>query len=190
MTFSPPPADVTTTDKHTLTPADSTSSGSSATGDTPPADTTIPPLPEPSSAALLEDRLKCTLYIGGLADEVTKDVIHAAFVGFGDIKLVEIPTEKQTGKHRGFAFIEFEEEVDASEAVFNMNMSELQGRTIKVNIAKFNNKLHIQQRAPGTSAAAWSDDFFYRKRLAEEGLRIADGLDDPVAPAEVPPPYA
>eukprot|EP00921_Rhytidocystis_pertsovi_P020811 GHVQ01033173.1.p1 GENE.GHVQ01033173.1~~GHVQ01033173.1.p1 ORF type:complete len:156 (-),score=27.34 GHVQ01033173.1:647-1114(-) len=137
-------------------------------------------LPDEDEGTLnLNNRLKCTLYVGGLADELTKDKLYTAFIGFGDIKMVELPTDKHSGKHRGFGFVEFEEEGDAEEANFNMNLSELSGRTIKVNIAKFHNKLHLQQRPPGTSAAAWSDDFFYRKRLAEEGMRIAVSLEDP-----------
>lgn len=131
------------------------------------------------SDIVASDRLKCTLYIGGFSEDVNKDVLHDAFVSFGDIKIIEIPPDRRTGKHRGFGFIEYEEAEDAEHAVFNMNMSELRGRTLKVNLAKFNNKLHLQQRAPGTSPAAWADDFFYRKRLAEEGMRIADALVEP-----------
>lgn len=68
-----------------------------------------------------------------------------------------------SGKHRGFGFVEFEEEDDATQAIDNMHESELYGRVITVNLAR------TPARKPGESSrAVWSDDAFLRQRIAEE----------------------
>lgn len=54
----------------------------------------------------------------------------------GDIFEVQLPIDYETQKHRGFAFIEYENSDDAAAAIDNMNDSELFGRAIRVNLAK------------------------------------------------------
>lgn len=78
---------------------------------------------------------KC-LYVGGLAKEVTHEVLYAAFIPFGPLKEVQIPVELKTNINKGFGFVEFEDEEDAAAALDNMDDSELFGRTIRVSIAK------------------------------------------------------
>lgn len=63
---------------------------------------------------------KRTIYVGGLAEEVNEKVLNAAFVPFGDLVDVQIPLDYETEKHRGFAFIEFENAEDAAAAIDNM----------------------------------------------------------------------
>lgn len=136
----------------------------------PPAGPFEPPgVIEASLANMSTTRLSRTLFIGGLDENVTTELLHAAFIPFGEIRTVEIPTQRDSGKHRGFGFVEFDDEEDAEEAIANMDESELYGRVLTVNVA----------RAParGVSDNAkpiWADDFFYRKRLAEEGFEIDD----------------
>lgn len=59
-------------------------------------------LPLPGQQSLLsntgEERLKRTLYVGGLAEQVEEEVLRAAFLPFGDIKQLEIPKDKSTGE--------------------------------------------------------------------------------------------
>ncbi|XP_037069915.1 peptidyl-prolyl cis-trans isomerase E-like [Pollicipes pollicipes] len=95
---------------------------------------------------------KRTVYVGGLADEVTEEVIHGAFIPFGDIQDIQIPLDYETEKHRGFAFVEFELAEDALAAVDNMHESELFGRTVRVNLAR---PLRIKE---GSSRPVWADD--------------------------------
>eukprot|EP00957_Ditylum_brightwellii_P136021 10372775-Ditylum_brightwellii.AAC.1 len=60
----------------------------------------------------------------------------------------------EKGKHKGFCFIEFEYSEDAAEAIYNMDGSELSGRTLNVNLAQPN-----QQHKLGSSyKAVWSTD--------------------------------
>lgn len=79
---------------------------------------------------------KKMLYVGGLAEDVDEKTLNAAFIPFGDIADIQIPLDFATQKHRGFAFVEFENAEDAAAAIDNMNDAELFGRTIKVNIAR------------------------------------------------------
>ncbi|EKX44360.1 hypothetical protein GUITHDRAFT_50524, partial [Guillardia theta CCMP2712] len=79
---------------------------------------------------------KRTLYVGGLDEEVNVDTLRAAFIPFGELVDVNIPLDNETGKHRGFGFVEYEFPDDAAEAIFNMNNGELNGRVLSVNLAK------------------------------------------------------
>mmetsp|Transcript_52798 Transcript_52798/g.98892 ORF Transcript_52798/g.98892 Transcript_52798/m.98892 type:complete len:127 (-) Transcript_52798:67-447(-) len=118
--------------------------------------------------------MKRTVYVGGLDEQVDRKVLEQAFVPFGDLKTVEIPLDVKSGKHRGFGFVEFLEVDDAQAAIDNMHHSELYGRTIKVNLAR------APKSTPTTESnrPIWADDFFYRKKLKEEGLEEAEGLGD------------
>lgn len=84
-------------------------------------------------------RLKTTVYVGGLDNNVTTETLHAAFVPFGDIADISLPKPELASNadtHRGFGYVEFELEEDAKEAIDNMDQSELYGRVIKVAPAK------------------------------------------------------
>jgi len=81
---------------------------------------------------------KRTLYVGGLDENVSEELIRAAFIPFGDIIQVNIPLDQNTGKHKGFAFLEFEEVDDALAALDNMNYAELHGKVITCSVAKPN----------------------------------------------------
>ncbi|XP_072103204.1 peptidyl-prolyl cis-trans isomerase E isoform X2 [Mobula birostris] len=102
---------------------------------------------------------KRVLYVGGLAEEVDEKVLHAAFIPFGDVMDIQIPLDYETEKHRGFAFIEFENAE---------NESELFGRTIRVNLAK---PMRIKE---GSSRAVWSDDDWLKK-FAGKTLEETEG---------------
>lgn len=84
-------------------------------------------------------RLKSTLYVGGLDNAVTSNTLHSAFVPFGEIADITLPKPQLPSSqdpHRGYAYVEFELERDAREAIDNMDQSVLFGRVIRVNVAK------------------------------------------------------
>jgi peptidyl-prolyl isomerase E (cyclophilin E) len=76
------------------------------------------------------------IYIGGLHEDITEQILYSVFLTFGEIKTVEIPKDRETKKHKGFAFIEFEDEEDPVHAIDNMHESQLFGRIIKVQKAR------------------------------------------------------
>ncbi len=111
-----------------------------------------------------------TLYVGGLAEEVTVQVLKAAFLPFGEIKDVQIPLDMATQKNKGFGFVEFEEEGDAKEAIENMADSELFGRTIRVNASR-------ALRSNKAGKAVWAEaDEWYATLKATGALDEADTL--------------
>eukprot|EP00914_Ancora_sagittata_P033727 GHVO01068144.1.p4 GENE.GHVO01068144.1~~GHVO01068144.1.p4 ORF type:complete len:138 (+),score=24.73 GHVO01068144.1:522-935(+) len=128
-----------------------------------------------------EGRLRRTLYVGGLDEQVGKDILEAAFIPFGEIRTVELPTDRSTGKHRGFGFVEFEEEIDAEHAIKNMHDSEIYGRTITVNLARSPPKGVGEANRP-----AWANDEFLRKRLEDQGLFMGEGEMDALVEANDP----
>ena len=74
------------------------------------------------------------------------------------------------GKHRGFAFTEYEDADDAEEAIFNLNGSEMLGRTLKVSLAQQNqvNKLS------NAHEAVWKSDDWFQQNIGgtdEKSLR-------------------
>ncbi|EGT42114.1 CBN-CYN-13 protein [Caenorhabditis brenneri] len=100
---------------------------------------------------------KRTLYVGGFTEEVTEKVLMAAFIPFGDVVAISIPMDYETGKHRGFGFVEFDMAEDAAMAIDNMNESELFGKTIRVNFARPPKATERSQKP------VWADDEWLKK---------------------------
>jgi RNA recognition motif-containing protein len=103
---------------------------------TPASLSTATTTPVTSDPTILASRR--VVYIGGLGDDVTPQVLRAAMIPFGTIKSLDLPMDYKIGKTRGFAFCEYDDADDAQEAIFNMDGSDLMGRTIKVNLAQQN----------------------------------------------------
>jgi peptidyl-prolyl isomerase E (cyclophilin E) len=72
------------------------------------------------------------------------------------------------GKHRGFAFVEFEDADDAEEAIFNMDGAELLGRTIQVSMAQANQG-HKLSSSHGNAEAIWKSDEWFQKYAVPGG---------------------
>ena len=107
------------------------------------------------------DYSRNTVYVGGLEQSITEDILHAAFVPFGNVHDIFIPKNMHGyEQHRGFAFITFELLHDAKEAVDNMHHSELFGKIIKCQLAKPNATLsYISSSAPSyREKAIWKDE--------------------------------
>jgi len=66
------------------------------------------------------------------------------------------------GKHRGFAFVEFEDPDDAQEAIFNMDGGELLGRTLKVSMAQPN---QIHKLSSDSNQAIWNSDEWFQQNV-------------------------
>jgi RNA recognition motif-containing protein len=76
------------------------------------------------------------VYVGNLAFSVTDKELKEAFSTYGEITEVTIIIDKFSGRSKGFGFITFADDASANKAVSEMNDKELQGRAMKVNIAK------------------------------------------------------
>jgi peptidyl-prolyl isomerase E (cyclophilin E) len=77
-----------------------------------------------------------SLFVGGLAEDVTESLVRAAFIPFGDLSEVHVPLDHATQKNKGFAFVEFQDAEDAEAAIANMNGAEINGKPLRVNPSK------------------------------------------------------
>ena len=76
------------------------------------------------------------VYVGGLSYNAQEGDIRDVFEKYGSIIEVFIPTDRETGKPRGFAFVKYESRDDAQAAVDGANGADICGRDIKVNHAQ------------------------------------------------------
>ena len=76
------------------------------------------------------------LFIGNLAYEVTEAELRAHFAALGSLVSFALPTDRDTGKPRGFAFVEFRERADAEEAIRRLNNQLFKGRPLAVSEAR------------------------------------------------------
>ena len=76
------------------------------------------------------------LFVGGLAFITTEEGLHKHFAQAGEVASAAIVTDRDTGHSRGFGFVEMTDVEGAQRAVADLNGRELDGRSIKVELAK------------------------------------------------------
>lgn len=77
-----------------------------------------------------------TLYIGNLSYQVTEQDIREVLSEYGQIRRLNLPTDRETGRMRGFAFVELSDDAQEDAAIDDLNSAEWMGRALKVNKAK------------------------------------------------------
>ena len=77
-----------------------------------------------------------SLYVGNLPHRTTDSELRELFAVYGAVENVNIITDRDTGRARGFAFVEMPNSEEAEKAIAALNGSELGGRTLNVNEAK------------------------------------------------------
>jgi cold-inducible RNA-binding protein len=77
-----------------------------------------------------------SIYVGNLAHEATEDELNQVFGEFGAVSSVSIIKDRETGRPRGFAFVEMPDSNEATEAIKQLNLREISGRPITVNEAR------------------------------------------------------
>jgi RNA recognition motif-containing protein len=76
------------------------------------------------------------IYVGNLSYDTTRDQLQSLFEAHGEITSVNVITDRDTGRPRGFAFVEMATEQAASAAIAALSGQEVDGRTLTVNEAK------------------------------------------------------
>ena len=76
------------------------------------------------------------LYVGNLPHSITESELRSAFEAHGAVEKVSIVTDRETGRARGFAFVEMTDAGEADKAVAALNGTEMGGRTLTINEAK------------------------------------------------------
>ncbi len=76
------------------------------------------------------------LYIGGLPFEITEDELRDLFVEIGTVESVNIITDRESGRSRGFGFVEMASDAEAKAAVEQLDGKDFMGRRLTVNEAR------------------------------------------------------
>jgi RNA recognition motif-containing protein len=76
------------------------------------------------------------LYVGNLAYSVRDDALHQAFSQFGSVMSAKVMMDRDTGRSKGFGFVEMGTDAEAQSAINGMNGQALEGRAVVVNEAR------------------------------------------------------
>ena len=76
------------------------------------------------------------IYVGNLSFETTERELESAFASYGAVTSARIATDRDTGRNRGFGFVEMANQAEAQAAIAGLNGSDLQGRSLTVNEAR------------------------------------------------------
>lgn len=77
-----------------------------------------------------------SIYVGNLSYDATKSDVEEVFAEYGTIKSTHLPTDRETGRPRGFAFVEMSSDAEETAAIEALDGAEWMGRVLKVNKAK------------------------------------------------------
>ncbi len=77
-----------------------------------------------------------TIYIGNLSFQATEEDLKEVFAEYGEVRRVSLPADRETGRKRGFAFIEMASEANEDKAISELDGAEWLGRELRVNKAR------------------------------------------------------
>jgi RNA recognition motif-containing protein len=77
-----------------------------------------------------------SIYVGNLPYQVTEDAVSDVFAEYGTVKRVQLPTDRETGRLRGFGFVEMSSDAEETAAIDALDGAEWMGRDLKVNKAR------------------------------------------------------
>jgi RNA recognition motif-containing protein len=92
-----------------------------------------------------------SVYVGNLSYQATQDGLTQAFSEYGTVKRVQLPTDRETGRMRGFAFVEMGTDAEEDAAIEALDGAEWMGRDLKVNKAK-------PREDRGSSQGGWDNN--------------------------------
>ena len=94
------------------------------------------------------------VFVGNLSFDVTRDELIEAFSAAGKVVDAKVPTDRETGRPRGFAFVEFQDDDAAQKSIVLMNGKDLKGRPLRVNEAE-----NRPPRPPGAGGPGYRPSF-------------------------------
>lgn len=77
-----------------------------------------------------------SVYVGNLAYSVTQEQLQEVFAEYGEVVRVSLPIDRETGRPRGFGFVEMKDEAAEDAAIENLDGAEWFGRVLRVNKAR------------------------------------------------------
>lgn len=91
-----------------------------------------------------------SIYVGNLSFQATQDNLTQIFAEYGTVKRIQLPTDRETGRLRGFAFVEMGTEAEEGAAIEALDGAEWMGRDLKVNKAR-------PREERGSSGGSWGN---------------------------------
>jgi RNA recognition motif-containing protein len=76
------------------------------------------------------------IYVGNCSFDVTEQQLRDVFAAYGEVNKVDVITDRDTGRPRGFAFVEMSDHAATQAAIRGVNGTDVGGRTLNVNEAK------------------------------------------------------
>jgi cold-inducible RNA-binding protein len=80
--------------------------------------------------------MSTNLYVGNLSFQTSTSQLESLFADFGEVASAQVITDRETGRSRGFGFVEMKTSDEANSAISGLNGREVDGRQLKVNVAK------------------------------------------------------
>jgi RNA recognition motif-containing protein len=76
------------------------------------------------------------MYVSNLSFHTTDEDLRKLFSQYGTVSSAKVITDRETGRSRGFGFVEMESDKEANEAMKNLNNTEIEGRAMAVSVAR------------------------------------------------------
>ena len=95
------------------------------------------------------------IFVGNLSYGTTEDAIRSLFESYGPVEKVSIITDRDTGRAKGFGFVEMTANSDADRAIAALNGKEFEGRTLNVNEARPKPERSFGGNGGGRRSARW-----------------------------------
>ena len=96
------------------------------------------------------------IYVGNLSYGINEQLLKEAFEVFGDVTKSTIIMDRETGRSRGFGFIEMPDDTEAKTAIESLNGTDLDGRKLVINEARpRNNQSRDNKRSGGYNNKRW-----------------------------------
>jgi RNA recognition motif-containing protein len=87
------------------------------------------------------------MYVSNLGFHVSEDELRKLFEPFGEVSSAKVIKDRETGRSRGFGFVEMSSETEARQAMSKLNNKEIEGRAMSVTVAK--------EKTPRTDSRRW-----------------------------------
>lgn len=76
------------------------------------------------------------IYVGNLSYDTSEDDLRSAFEAYGEVDSAKIITDRDTGRSKGFGFVEMPDQGNGESAIEGLNSQDLNGRALRVNEAR------------------------------------------------------
>ncbi len=76
------------------------------------------------------------IYVGNLSYKMSDSDLESVFSKYGEVKSAKVITDRDTGRSKGFGFVEMATDIAGNEAIESLNGSDIEGRSLRVNEAR------------------------------------------------------